>query len=184
MSIPINGLASTASACMHSENAGMCQPPRSTKTLSVIARRAFAGFSLIELLVAVVIAGILAAVLYPSLGQYIQKSRRADAIEALTTIVQAQERFRGNASTYASELMALGIGNKSKAGHYSLSLTGIGPSQSFATGYVATAAAISTGRQAGDSKCNSLSVQLTAGSLIYSALNSQNADSTSECWPK
>lgn len=46
------------------------------------------GFTLIELMIAVVIAGILAAVAYPSFVSYVQKARRADAKAALLAAAQ------------------------------------------------------------------------------------------------
>lgn len=50
------------------------------------------GFSLTELVIAVAIIGILAAVAYPSYQDSIQKSRRADAKAALLELAQFMER--------------------------------------------------------------------------------------------
>lgn len=52
-----------------------------------------AGFSLIELMIAVAIVGILSAIAYPSYLQSITKSRRAAAEACLTNFATHMERF-------------------------------------------------------------------------------------------
>ena len=49
------------------------------------------GFTLIELLIAVAIVGILAAVAVPAYGDYIARSRRAEAISNLQNLVNTLE---------------------------------------------------------------------------------------------
>lgn len=51
-----------------------------------------AGFTLIEVMIAVAIIGILAAIAYPSYQEYINKSRRAEAQVALLELSQFLER--------------------------------------------------------------------------------------------
>ncbi|BCX88537.1 type IV pilus assembly protein PilE [Methylomarinovum tepidoasis] len=50
------------------------------------------GFTLIELMIAVAIAAILAAIAYPSYLEQVRKSRRSDAIAALLKTAQVLER--------------------------------------------------------------------------------------------
>jgi prepilin-type N-terminal cleavage/methylation domain-containing protein len=76
----------------------MFSPP--TKFRSALRRRTH-GFTFIELMIAVVIVGALAAVALPSFLDQIRKSRRAEAISTLATLQQAQERFRSNNATRA-----------------------------------------------------------------------------------
>lgn len=89
-------------------------------------RQAHCGFSLIELMVVVVIAGILAAVAYPMYTSFLQRSRRADAMAVLTAVVQAQERYRTNLSSYASDLVALNVNTSAITNSYAVSIAGIG----------------------------------------------------------
>ena len=62
------------------------------------------GMTLIELLIVLVIVGILAGVAWPSFREAVHKSRRADAMSALTEIMQAQERWRANNPAYSASL--------------------------------------------------------------------------------
>lgn len=51
------------------------------------------GFTLIETMFVVVIIGILAAIAYPSYGEYLAKARRTDAQAALLELAQFMERY-------------------------------------------------------------------------------------------
>lgn len=51
------------------------------------------GFTLIELMIVVAIAAILAAIAYPAYNDSVRKSRRADAISVLTEAQNHLERF-------------------------------------------------------------------------------------------
>jgi type IV pilus assembly protein PilE len=52
------------------------------------------GFTLIELMIAVAIAGTLASIAYPSYAKYIQKAKRAQAQAALMSMASAMEQWR------------------------------------------------------------------------------------------
>jgi len=58
------------------------------------------GFTLTEIVIVVAIIGILAAIAYPSYDSQITRSKRADAMAALTNAAQAMERFRVNNYDY------------------------------------------------------------------------------------
>jgi|HubBroStandDraft_6_1064221.scaffolds.fasta_scaffold20619_3 type IV pilus assembly protein PilE len=87
-----------------------------------------AGFSLIELMIAVAIAGILLAIAIPGYNSYVRQSRRNDARSALLDLAGRQERYYNtNGNQYTCTLSNLGynatgsstvVGN----GYYSVSL--------------------------------------------------------------
>lgn len=58
------------------------------------------GFTLIEVLIAVVIVGILASIAIPSYQDSVRKSRRADAQAGLLGLAQAMERHFTSNATY------------------------------------------------------------------------------------
>ncbi len=60
------------------------------------------GFTLIELVVAVCIVGILSAIAIPSYKQHIIKSRRAEAQGALVTFANAMEQWRLQCGNYCN----------------------------------------------------------------------------------
>ncbi|WP_184294741.1 type IV pilin protein [Roseateles oligotrophus] len=144
------------------------------------------GFTLIELMFVLVIVGILMAVALPSYQKQVAKSRRSDAISALSAIAQAQERMRSNRSNYLSVLddLKLGLNNGlSPGGHYQLSLSGVGDPPSYSFGFIAKAQAVSGSPQAHDSDCAQMSVEMSGGNLKYQAQDSAGNDSKSKCWP-
>ncbi|MCF8206037.1 MAG: prepilin-type N-terminal cleavage/methylation domain-containing protein [Methylotenera sp.] len=148
------------------------------------------GFTLIELMVVLVIAGIVAALAYPAYTQHLSRSRRSDAMAALTVVMQAQERYRSNVSAYASTLADLSLQDLTRvAPDYQISLDGVGATPSFASGYKVTATARSSGKQANDKICKSLSVTMTGAMPTYTATGDPNntgtdGDTSSLCWPR
>lgn len=105
------------------------------------ARYACNGFTLIELMIVVVVVGILAAIAYPSYQEYVNRSKRADAKNALLEIASRQERFYFDNNTYTTDLTgdgSLNYGTTSPDGYYTLSVAA-GPSGSIASSYEITA---------------------------------------------
>lgn len=66
------------------------------------------GFTLIELMIVVVVAAILAALAFPQYRDYVLRSNRAVAKSALTQIADRQEQFYVANKTYAADLTDLG----------------------------------------------------------------------------
>lgn len=67
------------------------------------------GFTLVELMVAVVIIGILASIVVPSYQDYLRKGRRAAAQAVLMDVAQKQQQYLLDARSYASDLSTLNI---------------------------------------------------------------------------
>ncbi|RTL39051.1 MAG: prepilin-type N-terminal cleavage/methylation domain-containing protein [Burkholderiales bacterium] len=150
------------------------------------------GFTLVELMVALAIAGILAAIAYPAYVKQMQKGRRADAIAALTVIMQAQERYRSNVANYASAFADLQMTTASLAQlapHYQFALSGVGPQAGFSTGFQVTASVVAGSPQASDLTCKTLTVTLLGANPTYAATGDPNntgtdIDTSSQCWPR
>ena len=84
------------------------------------------GFTLLELIVTLLIIALLAMVALPSYTQYVVRTHRADAQEALTQMMFEQERYRLRTRQYTLDLRALGYaldqyrGVASSEGFYSV----------------------------------------------------------------
>ena len=87
------------------------------------------GLTLIELLIAVVIVGILAAIAIPAYTSYMQQGRRADAKTALQQLAAAQEMRRAEQGSYSidatlTELQTTWGVQANPVGDYNLSFAG------------------------------------------------------------
>lgn len=148
-------------------------------------RFVFAGFTLIELMVVLVIIAVLTMVALPSFQRQMAKGRRADAITALSSVLHAQERWRSNREAYASALETeLQLSTQSANRHYDLSLSGVRNPASFAFGFIVQAVPVISSPQANDSDCIVLSIRVDGGNVFYEAKNSADQDSAAQCWPK
>lgn len=124
------------------------------------------GFTLIELMIAVAIVGILIALAFPSYRDSVHKGRRADAMTAFGSIQQAQERWRSNNPSYTTNLGLLG---SFPSGLYTMSLASP-DSGTLNAGYIVIADA--TGAQASDRSCKRMSVRVINGNVSYGACES------------
>jgi type IV pilus assembly protein PilE len=141
-----------ALACPHS--------PRRSGPAHIAPR----GFTLVELMVALVVASILASVAVPSFLAKLRQARRADALDITTQVAHAQERWRANNLSYAAQLVTdLGFGSStSPNAYYTLTLA-----SATGTGYTLTATAASGKSQTGDTGCTTLVMTVTNGNAAY-----------------
>lgn len=125
-------------------------------------QRRYAGFTLLEILITIVIVGILAAVAYPSFLNQVRKSRRSDAVDAAAKVMQAQERYRGNNVSYGTlaQLATYGVSGTSGGGYYGVAVSSVS-----GTGYTVTLTG--AGSQAADTGCTTMTVTVTAGNGAY-----------------
>jgi len=148
---------------------------------SRLQRHGVRGFTLIEIMIAVAIVAILAAIALPSFLDSVRKSRRSEAFAALSALQQAQERWRGNNASYGALTDLAGVSANTPNSHYSISVSVNGPPAP--PGYVATATG--QGGQAADGACKMLGVRVEGGNISYgsgaTALTFPDANS---CWAK
>lgn len=90
------------------------------------------GFSLIELLVAVTIVAILAAVAIPSYQSYVVKSNRAAAQSFMMELANREKQYMLDARTYAPDLATLGVSAPADVSkHYAIAIVSIVTPPSF-----------------------------------------------------
>lgn len=118
------------------------------------------GFTLVELLLACTLAGLLMLMAWPQLRPQLLQAGRADAVHALTRLQQEQERFHAQHGLYAHELAQLGpaAAGLSPQGHYRIVLEHAGGDS-----WRASALAQPQGRQAGDRACARMELQVERG---------------------
>ena len=81
------------------------------------------GFTLIELVIAAVIIGILSTVAIPKYFDYVKRTYRSDAYSGLTRMADLQERYYLQNRTYAIQEKILEVGGSGTTeGYYTLSI--------------------------------------------------------------
>lgn len=114
------------------------------------------GFTLTELLVVMAAAGLLVATAWPSYHGHLLRAARIDAVDALTRVQMAQERYRSAHGGYAAQLPLLGLAPSSPQGRYAIALAPQGGEH-----YEARAEA--QGAQSGDRECAVLTLVVEQG---------------------
>jgi type IV pilus assembly protein PilE len=145
------------------------------------------GFSLIELLIAMVIVAILASIAIPSYQTYVLRSHRTDAKSALLDMASLEERFFSTNNSYSQTPSDLGYTGAvpfpvGLNGYYQITtLTAVaavppaGGNNGTPASYTITASAIGTQTQ--DAQC--LTFTITSAGL-QTATPNPNGD----CWTK
>ena len=136
------------------------------------------GMTLIELMVALCIAAVLASLAYPGFAQTSLRARRGEAVTQLLQVQQAQERWRANEPRYAA-LHELDLAAVAADSAYRLAVTAYGP-----TGFVAEAEAL--GWQASDAPCRFLRLTMNAGHTEFASGKgpdeNNDAAANRRCW--
>ena len=138
----------------------------------------YAGFTALELLVAVAMVSVLASIAYPSFRAQLDRSRRADAVAALIGAQMAQERWRANQPGYGS-LAEIGVAPLSGAGHYTIAVT-----TAAASSYELLASA--RGAQLHDTECRHLRLSVSGANFAYASGPDPSASNPTSinrrCW--
>lgn len=156
------------------------------------------GFTLIELMIAIAIIGILATIAYPAYQGYITRTKRSDAKVALLALQQAQEKYRANCATYADRLSPntpqtrTCVAGSATAGDHDLDspltsskgyyTVAINANNTSATSYRITATA--TGEQANDLDCARFMIDtaLTPPQRAFKSVSGVLSAADIDCW--
>ena len=146
------------------------------------------GFSLIELMTALVVASILLVIAIPAYLQQIRESRRADAKTALLDLAGREETLYSTTNAYSNVPSAVGYGNGAfpvpvGSNYYTVNVqvpnpnaqATIPPSPSF----LLTATPVAGSSQTNDAACQAFTVDQLGNQKAY---DSGGADNSTICW--
>jgi type IV pilus assembly protein PilE len=140
------------------------------------------GFTLLEVLTAIVVVGVLAAIAIPSWRTHLLRARRGDAAAALIAVQKAQDAYFGRHGRYADAARlttpaaeGLNLPATSARGYYRI---GIETSED-GLGYTASANVDSAAGQSDDTRCAALSIDHFGQRR---AVDRDGNDRTPDCW--
>lgn len=141
--------------------------------------RTAAGFTLIELVVALAVVAITTMIAASSYRSQVLRSHRIEAVQALLVAATEQEKFHLSNGTYGDRLDArpgevppgIPVASRTPGGHYALSVT-LADAASYRV--VATAAS-----ESADPLCRVLAIDESGR---RTANDSRGADTTGRCW--
>jgi type IV pilus assembly protein PilE len=140
------------------------------------------GFTITEVLTALVVAAVLAAIAIPAWRTHLLRVRRAEARDALTSLQAAQDRFFGRNARYATaaQLAApapdgLGLAASTPGGWYAITLA----TSADGLGYLATARAVPRAGQDDDQRCAAFTID-HVGQM--GATDAAGRERSADCW--
>lgn len=155
----------------------MIRQVRDMRAYSPPARAA--GFTLIELMIAVVVVAILLGIAVPSYRAQVQESRRTDAKTALLDLASREQRYFSVNNTFTTSAQDLGYGGAGASfpmnvggGYYSVSVTA--PAGASPPTFSITATPVAGTSQASDTQCGGFTVDNTGKQSV--------SGSSTTCW--
>jgi type IV pilus assembly protein PilE len=141
--------------------------------------RPAAGFTLIEVLVALAVVAITTLLAASSYRSYLRRGHRIDAVQALLVAAVEQEKFHLANGRYGGRLDAspgddppgLAVSSRTPGGHYALAITVASAAQYRVVATATDAAA--------DPACHSLSIDESGR---RAATDAHGLDATAKCW--
>ena len=121
------------------------------------------GYTLTELMITVAVLAIIVGIAVPGYNSQMQKSRRADARNALLDIAGREERYLSVSNGYSQLTTDVGYSGawpqNVNNGYYSVSVQAPDPAQPGVTSFIITATAINA--QASDTACATFTLTQT-----------------------
>lgn len=137
---------------------------------NMLAAKTHKGFTLIELMIAIAVLGILLAIAIPNYSEYVIKARRTEAQSDMMQIQLGLEKWRANNNTYSANLADAGFTDGND--HYNYAITGAAAGDPpTATVFVIRATA-QGGQATNDAACTPLT------------LNQSGVKTPANCWKK
>lgn len=133
------------------------------------------GFTLIELMVAVAIVGILAAIALPNYTEYVKRASRAEAVAALLDAANKQEQYFVDNREYTELASDIGVQSKTENGHFELTIKVTNKNA-----FTITAKPVA-GPVKGDGDCTALSITDIGTKGAQGAKTNKGAD-IDYCW--
>jgi type IV pilus assembly protein PilE len=124
------------------------------------------------LIITLGIVSILAAIASSLFSYQVQKSRRADGLDTISSIALAEERYRSNHTTYGSLAQVWGGVTTTPGGFYTIAI-----SNTSATSYTITATGTRT--QITDAENGT-----ACNVLAFAASNGTVTTTPATCWPQ